>query len=132
MTDFRWFIISICTYLFISSSLSIAEEACNSPVNMMIISEVSDHEKYDDYRQSVGDLNLIGQLGGKVVAVGAGSDVIPEILEGQWPENLFNYIIRWPCEEAAKKFWYSDGYQNISKPKREGAGDFNIALFPAE
>ena len=65
------------------------------------------------------------------VAVGAGADVTPEMLEGEWPNNLFNYIIRWPCAKAAKDFWYSDGYQNKALPIRKDAGDFTIALFPA-
>tara|TARA_B100001094_G_C17824043_1_gene619973 strand:- start:59 stop:457 length:399 start_codon:yes stop_codon:yes gene_type:complete len=132
MVYFRRLIIYSSACLLFFASIAFAEEGCDSPVNMMIISKVTDQKKYDAYRQSVGELNLIGKLGGKLVAVGAGSDVTPELLEGEWPSNLFNYIIRWPCRNAAHKFWYSDGYQNISKPLRAGAGDFTIALFPAD
>ncbi len=131
MIKIRLFTIFLSLFSLFISSFSFADESCDSPVNMMIISKVTDEEKYDEYRKAVVDINLIGKLGGQIVAVGAGGDVTPEMLEGKWPNNLFNYIIRWPCAKAAKDFWYSDGYQNKALPIRKDAGDFTIALFPA-
>ena len=131
MIKFISLAIIITFNILFHSNQSFSNESCNSPVNMMIISKVTDQEKYDKYRQAVTDINLIGKLGGQIVAAGAGADVIPEMLEGEWSNNLFNYIIRWPCAKAAKDFWYSDGYQNKALPIRKDAGDFTIALFPA-
>ena len=62
MIKIRLFTIFLSLFSLFISSFSFADEACDSPVNMMIISKVTDEEKYDEYRKAVVDINLIGKL----------------------------------------------------------------------
>ena len=106
-------------------------ETCENPVNMMILSIVHDDVRYADYRESLGASGLIEAYGGKVTAVGTRFLAPPEVLEGEWPEDRHMFTIRFPCAAAAEAFLTADIYVKEYLPKRRGAGQFNIALFPA-
>lgn len=108
-----------------------AEEACDTPVDMVIISIVHDVERYNAYRSSLIELGTIEAHGGRVTSVGTRLVAEPEMFEGEWPENRHAFVIRWPCAAAAHAFWQSDSYQTESLPLRVGAGTYDIALFPA-
>ena len=108
-----------------------AEEACDTPVDMVIISIVHDVERYEAYRSSLTELGTIEVFGGRVTSVGTRLVAEPEMFEGEWPENRHAFVIRWPCAGAAHAFWQSDTYQTESLPLRVGAGTYDIALFPA-
>ena len=122
------FVVLIC--LFLPWRVQ-AQPACETPVNMMILSIVHDDARYADYRESLGASGLIEAYGGKVTAVGTRFLTPPDVLEGEWPDDRHMFTIRFPCAEAARAFLTADIYVNEYLPKRRGAGQFNIALFPA-
>ena len=113
------------------SAMAQVPESCEAPVNMMILSIVQDDVRYADYRESLGASGLIEAYGGKVTAVGTRFLRPPDVLEGEWPDNRHMFTIRFPCAAAAKAFLTADIYVTEYLPKRRGAGQFNIALFPA-
>jgi uncharacterized protein (DUF1330 family) len=108
-----------------------AEDACDKPVDMVILSIVHDVERYEEYRASFVELGSLEAFGGRIISVGTRLEFEPEILEGEWPENRHSFVIRWPCTAAAHKFWNSEIYQTKQLPLRVGAGQYDIALFPA-
>ncbi|MFL2771242.1 MAG: DUF1330 domain-containing protein [Rhodospirillaceae bacterium] len=106
-------------------------DRCNEPVDMMILSIVQDEVRYKAYRSSLEDLGTLEAFGGKVLSLGTRLVAEPEMLEGNWPKNRHTFVIRWPCVEAARSFWDSEAYQKTHLPLRVGAGEFNVAIFPA-
>jgi len=108
-----------------------AGEDCSQPVDMIILSVVHDVERYKAYRSSLVELGTLDQFGGKVIAVGTRLESDPVMLEGEWPDDRHSFVIRWPCAAAAHAFWQSETYQTQNLPLRVGAGQFNVALFPA-
>jgi len=106
-------------------------DRCNEPVDMMILSIVHDEVRYNAYRSSLQELGTLEVFGGKILALGTRLVAEPEMLEGNWPKNRHTFVIRWPCVAAARSFWDSEAYQQTHLPLRVGAGEFNIALFPA-
>lgn len=108
-----------------------AEEACDKPVDMVILSIVHDVERYQEYRASFIELGTLEAFGGRIISVGTRLEFEPEILEGEWPDNRHSFVIRWPCVAAAHEFWNSEIYQTKQLPLRVGAGTYDIALFPA-
>ena len=107
-----------------------ADGACDTPVNMVILSIVHDVERYQAYRTSLGELGTLKTFGGRVIAVGKRLEAEPEVFEGDWPRDRHSFVIQFPCAEAAHRFWNSDAYQNVHLPLRVGARQFNVALFP--
>lgn len=108
-----------------------AEDACDQPVDMVILSIVLDVERYQAYRSSLTEFGTLEQFGGRVISVATRLEFDPVLLEGDWPEDRHSFVIRWPCEAAAHAFWQSETYQTKNLPLRVGAGQFNVALFPA-
>lgn len=108
-----------------------AEDACDKPVDMVILSVVHDVERYQAYRSSLIELGTIEKFGGRVVTVATRLVADPMMFEGEWPDDQHSFVVRWPCETAAHAFWDSEQYQTESLPLRVGAGQFNVALFPA-
>ena len=113
------------------ASAATAEENCNQPVDMIILSIVQDVERYKAYRASLVEYGTLDRFGGKVLAVGTRLEAAPDVLEGDWPVDRHSFVIRWPCAAAAHAFWNSETYQTKNLPLRVGAGQFNVALFPA-
>jgi len=109
----------------------VRDAKCDAPVNMVILSIVYDVDRYQAYRASLAELPTLQNFGGRVIALGTRLEAEPEMLEGDWPEDRHSFVIQFPCEAAAHKFWNSDAYQKIHLPLRVGAGQFNVALFPA-
>ena len=114
-----------------TASAQQTDAACNTPVNMVILSIVHDVERYQTYRSSLAELPTLEEFGGRVIALGTRLEAEPEMLEGDWPNDRHSFVIQFPCAEAAHQFWQSDAYQNTHLPLRVGAGQFNVALFPA-
>jgi uncharacterized protein (DUF1330 family) len=117
---------SLTIALVMSSVTAQAEEACDKPVDMVILSIVHDVARYQAYRSSLIELGTLEAFGGLVISVATRLEFEPEILEGDWP-----FVIRWPCAAAAHAFWNSETYQTKNLPLRVGAGQFNVALFPS-
>lgn len=118
------------TYLMLGTPAQ-AEDACDKPVDMVILSIVHDVERYQAYRSSLTEFGTLEQFGGRVISVATRLEFEPVLLEGDWPEDRHSFVIRWPCEAAAHAFWQSETYQTKNLPLRIGAGQFNVALFPA-
>lgn len=116
---------------FCAGFAAAAEEACDTPVDMIILSIVHDVERYQAYRASLIEYGTLGEFGGKVLAVGTRLEAEPDVLEGDWPSDRHSFVIRWPCAAAAHAFWNSETYQTKNLPLRVGAGQFSVALFPA-
>ena len=122
---------SLTIALVMSSVTAQAEEACDKPVDMVILSIVHDVARYQAYRSSLIELGTLEAFGGLVISVATRLEFEPEILEGDWPEDRHSFVIRWPCAAAAHAFWNSETYQTKKLPLRVGAGQFNVALFPS-
>lgn len=127
----RLAIIGAVALMTLSSLATKAEDSCDNPVDMVILSIVHDVERYQAYRASFIELGTLEEFGGRVISVGTRLEFEPEILEGEWPEDRHSFVIRWPCAAAAHEFWNSEIYQTQQLPLRIGAGHYDIALFPA-
>ena len=114
-----------------SANAQQSDESCDAPVDMVILSIVHDVERYQAYRSSLDELGTVEAFGGRVIALGTRLVADPVMLEGDWPDDRHAFVIRWPCAAAAHAFWASESYQKDSLPLRVGAGQFNVALFPA-
>ncbi|MDG2244472.1 MAG: DUF1330 domain-containing protein [Rhodospirillaceae bacterium] len=119
------------TFMVLPSLAAKAEDVCDKPVDMVILSIVHDVERYEEYRASFIELGTLEEFGGRIVTVATRLEFEPEVLEGEWPDNRHSFVIRWPCAAAAHKFWNSEVYQTKQLPLRVGAGNYDIALFPA-
>ena len=122
---------SLLLYAVPSANAQSDDPDCNKPVNMVILSIVHDVERYQAYRSSLTEYGTLDMFGGRVIAVGTRLESEPEVFEGDWPDDRHVFVIRWPCAAAAHEFWQSETYQTKNLPHRVGAGQFNIALFPA-
>lgn len=68
--------------------------------------EVTDPEKYEDYRKVVPD--TIAKYGGEFVIRGG----VGEALEGDWKPNRI-VVLKFESLERAKEWYNSDDYQGI-------------------
>lgn len=127
----RTFCISLLSCVLMHMGSAQAEDACDTPVDMVILSIVHDVERYQAYRSSLTEHGTLEEFGGRVVSVATRLEFEPVLLEGDWPDDRHSFVIRWPCAEAAHAFWQSETYQTKNLPLRVGAGQFNVALFPA-
>lgn len=125
------FVLGLSSLSVLPASAQQNDAACNTPVDMVIYSIVHDVERYQAYRSSLFELGTLDEFGGQVIAMGTRLEAEPELLEGEWPEDRHAFVIRWPCAAAAHAFWNSETYQTKNLPLRVGAGQFNVALFPA-
>ncbi len=98
------------------------------PAYMLVLAEVADGKKLANYQGELMASGLYPQNEGEYKAKGRPL----EMFEGDWPNNRAVVIARFPSAEHARRFWYSDQYQNDIKPLREGAGTFTVALFEGE
>jgi uncharacterized protein (DUF1330 family) len=103
-----------------------SDTSCSRPVRMLVYGEISDREKFLDYVNAIGDAGLYPKTGGYYEAVSPAL----VIFEGNPPANRGVVIVRFPCEQAARDFWFSDEYEAI-KPIREGIAEFEVLLLPA-
>lgn len=103
-------------------------EASPQPVFMLVLGDVADRDKLMAYAKALGASGLYEQHQGWYAA--RGKPVAQ--FEGDWPANRSLVLARFPSLEAAEAFWQSDIYQTAIKPLRAGAGDFTVAVFPAE
>ena len=92
---------------------------------MLVIAEVADAKQLAAYQGELMASGLYPENGGEYLVKGRPL----EMFEEEWPSNQALVIARFPSAEHARKFWYSDAYQNDIKPLREGAGRFTVALF---
>lgn len=95
-------------------------------VYMLVIGQIEDREKMNAYQNALMESGIYQENHGHYVAFGKPV----EMFEGEWPDNQAAVIAKFPSLAAAQSFWNSDVYQNKIKPLREGAGNFNVSVFP--
>ena len=100
-----------------------ADVSCTRPVRMLVYGEISDFPQFGAYARAIGESGLYPKTGGYYEAI---SPVI-EVFEGDPPATRGVVIVRFPCEQAARDFWYSAEYAAI-KPLREGISEFEVLL----
>ncbi len=103
-----------------------ADTSCHSPVRMLVYGEITDRSKFGAYARAIAEAGLYPQTGGYYEAL---SPAI-EVFEGQPPPTRGVVIVRFPCAQAARDFWYSEAYEAI-KPLRAGISEFEVLLLPA-
>lgn len=101
-------------------------DACVKPVRMLVFGEIKDRKAFGAYPRALAQSGLYAKNGGYYEAT---SPAI-EAFEGTPPEGRGVIIARFPCAEAARRFWNSDEYREIRK-LREGIADFEVLLLPA-
>jgi uncharacterized protein (DUF1330 family) len=98
---------------------------CDKPAYLVVISTITDPVKIGVYREALRDSGLYPALGGYYIT--SGRPV--EVLEGSTFRTSPIVVAKFPCAEAARRFWYSEIYQKKIVPLREGAGSFEVAIF---
>lgn len=98
---------------------------CDKPAYLVVIATITDPEKSRRYVEALRASGLYPQWGGGYITSGKS----PEVLEGQMFGRTPIVVARFPCMEAARRFWYSETYQKEILPLREGAGTFEVAIF---
>jgi len=101
---------------------AIIPNACTDPIIILIMSKVTDTEKYNSYSRAIVDSNLPRRFGYKPLFMGQPR----EMLEGTWPEGYSVMISVWPCKDAWQRFYAGEPYVSDIKPLRKNAGEFLI------
>lgn len=94
---------------------------------MLIEGSVSQPEPMERYRAVI--LPMMAELGSYYVVFELGGNV--DVLEGAWKEDILA-VSRWPTAGHAHDFWFSDRYNEVAVPIREGAGDFKVLLMEGQ
>lgn len=90
---------------------------------MLIEGSVAQPEPMVRYRAVI--LPMMAELGSYYIVFELGGAV--QVLAGAWDKDIFA-ISRWPTAQHAHEFWFSDRYNEVAVPLREGAGDFRVLL----
>jgi CpeT protein len=99
--------------------------ACVEPVRMLVFGEIRDRKAFGAYARALAESGLYPQNGGYYEAMSPAL----EVFEGSPPPGRGVIIARFPCLEAAQRFWNSDEYAQIRK-LREGIADFEVLVLP--
>ncbi|MFN2098521.1 cupin domain-containing protein [Altererythrobacter sp. MF3-039] len=101
--------------------------ACDDPVIMAVMGPTHDRERMIAYAQAIAATGMYQRLGAYYLN---GFPIAH--FEGEAPENHALLLVRFPCLENAKAFWYSDEYQNNIVPMRQNpsAGDYLVRVYP--
>lgn len=100
--------------------------ACVQPVRMLVYGRISDRKAFGAYVRAIAESGLYPRNGGWYEAVSPAVDVF----EGTPPPDRGVVIARFPCLEAARRFWHSPEYAEIRK-LREGIAEFEVLVLPA-
>jgi uncharacterized protein (DUF1330 family) len=52
-----------------------------------------------------------------------------DIFEGEFPKTGFTVVARFPSQDAARTFWYSEMYQKVAEA-RQGACEVLVCVYP--
>ena len=107
-------------YRFLRSGSS----QCNNPVLMLVHGDISDRQRFGAYVKAIADSGLYPANQGYYRMVSPAT----EIFEGDIPKSRGTVLVRFPCLEAARRFWYSDAYAEIRK-LRDGIATFEVSVF---
>jgi uncharacterized protein (DUF1330 family) len=101
------------------------KDACVRPVRMLVFGEIGDRKAFGAYVRALAQSGLYARNGGYYEAMTPAL----EVFEGTPPPGRGVIIARFPCLEAAQRFWRSDEYAEIRK-LREGAARFEVLVLP--
>jgi len=99
--------------------------ACVQPVRMLVYGTITDRKAFGAYVRAIAESGLYPKNGGWYEAI---SPAI-EVFEGAPPPGRGVIIARFPCLEAAQRFWNSPEYAEIRK-LREGIAEFEVLVLP--
>ncbi len=96
---------------------------------MVITGPTRDAVRMRAYGLAIAESKLYEQLGGYYLNIPAAIDSF----EGEAEEGFTTLIVRFPCLENARAFWYSKTYQDEIRPLRldPSAGDYVVRVYPA-
>jgi uncharacterized protein (DUF1330 family) len=94
------------------------------PAYLLVTAKVSDRARMGAYSKALADSGLYEKHGGRYLFVGP-----PGLAVEDWPAGQSAVLAVFPSRAAAESFWFSDVYQSDIKPLRDGAGDFQVAIF---
>lgn len=103
-------------------------DACNKPVVMVITGTTFDSARMRAYGKAIADSKLYEELGGYYLNI----PVAIADFEGEAETGHTTLIVRFPCLQNARTFWYSRKYQNDIRPLRHdpSAGDYIVRVYP--
>ncbi|OBX17840.1 hypothetical protein A9995_14345 [Erythrobacter sp. QSSC1-22B] len=101
--------------------------ACDKPVLMVITGTTHDGVRMRAYGQAIADSKLYEELGGYYLNFPAPL----AHFEGEAEPGHTTLIVRFPCIENARSFWYSRTYQEEIRPLRldPSAGDYIVRVY---
>jgi uncharacterized protein (DUF1330 family) len=99
--------------------------ACVQPVRMLVYGEIKDRKAFGAYVRAIAEAGLYAKTGGYYEAMSPAL----EVFEGSPPPERGVVIARFPCLEAAQRFWHSPEYAEIRK-LREGIAEFEVLVLP--
>jgi CpeT protein len=99
--------------------------ACVQPVRMLVYGEIRDRKAFGAYVRAIAEAGLYAKTGGYYEAMSPAL----EVFEGSPPPERGVVIARFPCLEAAQRFWNSPEYAEIRK-LREGIAEFEVLVLP--
>ncbi len=94
------------------------------PAYLLVTAKVSDRARMAAYTRALADSGLYARHGGRYLFVGPPASAVEN-----WPAGQSGVLAVFPTRAAAEAFWNSAAYQDDIKPLRDGAGEFNVAIF---
>jgi len=101
------------------------DPGCRSPVRMLVFGEITDRAAFGNYAKAIREAGLYERTGGYYEALTPAL----EVFEGAPPPTRGVVISRFPCLEAARRFWNAPEYREIVK-LREGIAKFEVLVLP--
>lgn len=101
------------------------EPSSDAPAYLVVLGEVFDRKAFmDGYASKLAP--LYEEYGGVYLALGGGPGI--DTLEGEYAPPSY-VISRWPNAQAARRFWNSDGYDELRRARIDnGWGEFDVLL----
>jgi len=103
-----------------------ADNSCVDPVRLLVYGEVLNREQFLPYALALAESGLYPAHEGYYEA----TTPPLAVLEGEPPAGRGVIIARFPCLDAARRFWDSPGYTEIRK-LRTGVASFEVMVLPA-
>lgn len=105
-----------------------SQSTCDAPVLMVVTGTTHDRERMLAYARAIAASELYQRLGGYYVNLPAPI----ANFEGDAAPGHTTLIVRFPCLESARDFWYSRTYQEDIRPLRldPSAGDYIVRVYP--
>jgi uncharacterized protein (DUF1330 family) len=100
------------------------QSACVQPVRMLVYGDIFDRSKFGAYGRAIAESQLYPETGGYYEAISPPL----EVFEGDPPDTRGVIIVRFPCIEAAREFWYSETYQEQIRPLRKDIAEFEVTV----